>query len=126
MPSRAEPVDILLVSPGTTAGWRRVDVEFVELLRELGLSVSVATSDYRIVRHLRRTTPLTDLAEAAAMRHALTKALRRSRPRAIVYSSTQATMLLPSPRLRGAAVRFDALTTLNRAGARNAIQHRLE
>jgi hypothetical protein len=121
-----ESVDVLLVSPGTTAGWRRVDSDFASLLSELGVSVVTATSDYRIVRHLRRTVPLTDLAEAAAMRHALTPALRRHRPRAIVYSSTQAAMLQPRGRLAGAAVRFDALTTVNRAGAENAIQHRLE
>jgi glycosyltransferase involved in cell wall biosynthesis len=126
MPSRADPIDVLLVSPGTTAGWRRVDSDFASLLGELGLSVATATSNYAVVRHLRRTMAFTDLAEAAAMRHALTRALRRYSPRTIVYSSTQAAMLQPSRRLAGAGVRFDALTTVNRPGARNSLQHRLE
>jgi glycosyltransferase involved in cell wall biosynthesis len=122
-----EPIDVLLVSPGTTAGWRRADGELVRALGELGVSVAKCTSDYRVVRHLRRTMPLTDLAEAAAMRRALTKALRRYRPRAIVYSSTQATMLQPGSRLDGrTAVRFDTLAAVNRPGIRNSVQHLLE
>jgi glycosyltransferase involved in cell wall biosynthesis len=119
-------VDVLLVSPGTTEGWRRADAELAEVLRELGLSVSVVRSDMRFARHLRRTMQLTDLAEAAAMRHALSRALRRTSPRLIVFSTTQATMLQPRSRLRGAAVRFDALAAVNRPGRANALQHRLE
>jgi hypothetical protein len=121
-----ELIDVLLVSPGTTAGWRNVDADFAQLLSELGLSVAVASSDFRIARHFRRAMPLTDVAEAAAMRWALGRALRRWEPRAIVYSSTQAPMLQPARRLRGAAVRFDALTTVNRPGAANALTHALE
>jgi glycosyltransferase involved in cell wall biosynthesis len=121
-----EQVDLLLVSPGTTAGWRRADAELADVLRELGVSVSVVRSDMRLARHLRRTMQLTDLAEAAAMRRALTRALRRTEPRAILYSTTQATMLQPARRLRGAAVRFDALAAVNRPGRANALQHRLE
>jgi Glycosyl transferases group 1 len=60
------------------------------------------------------------------MRHATTRALRRWQPRAIVYSSTQAPMLQPAGRIRGAGVRFDALTTVNRPGWTNALTHRLE
>jgi hypothetical protein len=119
-------VDVLLVSPGTTAGWRRVDAGFAELLTELGLTVATASTDFRIARHFRRAMPLTDLAEAAAMRRATTRALRRWAPRAIVYSSTQAPMLQPAGRLRGAGVRFDALTTVNRPGWTNALTHALE
>ena len=117
---------MLVVSPGTTAGWRQVDAQLAALLRDLGLSVEVATSEFRIARHLRRTVALTDLVEAAAMRRATTRALRRHRPRAIVYSSTQATMLQSRRRLEHAGVRFDALTTENRPGRSNALQHWLE
>jgi glycosyltransferase involved in cell wall biosynthesis len=129
MPARTtpEPVDVLLVSPGTTAGWRRIDSSLASILAELGLSVATATSDYRIVRHLRRTMLLTDLAEAAAMRRAVTKALRLRRPRAIVYSSSQATMLQPAARLGGAtAVRFDEPAALNRSGPGARALHALE
>jgi Glycosyl transferases group 1 len=117
---------VLLVSPGTTAGWRTVDAGFAELLTELGLTVATATTDFRVARHLRRTVLLTDLVEAAAMRRTTTRALRRWGPRAIVYSSTQAPMLQPAARIRIAGVRFDALTTVNRPGWTNALTHALE
>lgn len=91
------------------------------------MSVARCTSDYRIVRHIRRTMLLADVGEAAAMRRSVTKALRRYRPRAIIYSTPQATMLQPRRRLEGAtAIRFDALTRENRPGRLNALQHLLE
>ena len=120
-------MDVLLVSPGTTAGWRRVDRELAELLQELGYSTATASTDFRIAGRFRRGMLLTDLVEAAAMRRALTRALRRHRPRAIVYSSPQATMLQPLRRLRGAtAVRFDEPAVSNRRGAGTRILHALE
>jgi glycosyltransferase involved in cell wall biosynthesis len=121
------PVDVLLVSPGTTAGWRRVDGELAELLRELGCSTATASADFRIAGRLRRGMLATDLVEAAAMRRVLTRALRRHRPRAIVYSSPQATMLQPLRRLRGAtAVRFDEPAVSNRRGPGTGVLHALE
>ena len=75
-----ERPDVLLVSPGTTEGWRRADAELADVLRELGVSVSVVGSEMRFARHFRRTMQLTDLAEAAAMRWALSRALRRTQP----------------------------------------------
>jgi glycosyltransferase involved in cell wall biosynthesis len=119
-------VDVLLVSPGTTAGWRRLDAHTATTLRELGLSVAVVSTDFPIVRHLRRTMQLTDLAEAAAMRHATTRGLRRHRPRAILFSGVQSAMLQPRSRLRIAGLRFDALATTNRPGRANFVQHLLE
>jgi hypothetical protein len=112
-----QPIDVLLVSPRTTAGWRRADDELASALTQLGLTIATCTSDYRITRHLRRSVLTTDLAEAAAMRSALSSALRRYEPRALVFSSPQATMLQPRKRLGGAsAVRFDALVAANRRG----------
>jgi glycosyltransferase involved in cell wall biosynthesis len=126
MPERT-PVDVLLVSPGTTAGWRRVDRELAELLHELGLSTAIASTDFRIAGRFRRGVLLTDLAEAVAMRRALTRALRRHRPRAIVYSSPQATLLQPRARLDGAtAVRFDEPAATNRSGPGTGLLHALE
>jgi glycosyltransferase involved in cell wall biosynthesis len=119
-------VDVLLVSPGTTAGWRRLDAHAAAVLRDLGLTVEVATSDFALARHLRRTVPLTDLAEAVAMRRATTRALRRHRPRAILFSGVQSAMLQPRARLRIAGLRFDALAALNRPGRANFLGHRLE
>jgi glycosyltransferase involved in cell wall biosynthesis len=122
-----EPVDVLLVSPGTTAGWRRVDAELAALLRELGLTVATASTGFRVARHLRRGVLATDLAEAAAMRRALTRALRDHAPRAILFSSPQAAMLQPAGRLRGAtAVRFDEPAATNRAGPGAGLLHALE
>ena len=117
---------MLLVSPGTTAGWRRLDAHAAGALRDLGLSVAVAAGDFRVARHFRRGMQLTDLAEAAAMRHAVSRALRRHRPHAILYSGVQSTMLQPRSRLQHAGVRFDSLTAVNRPGRANALQHLLE
>jgi glycosyltransferase involved in cell wall biosynthesis len=122
----AEP-ELLLVQPGTTAGWRRGDRELVEALVRLGVRVETCTSEFRFARHLRRGMIATDLAEAAAMRRALTKALHRHRPRAILYSSPQAAMLQPRGRLVGAtAVRFDAPVALNRSGPGTSVLRALE
>ena len=83
-----------------TASWQACSKSWASASRP-------APSDYRVARHLRRTVLMTDLAEAAAMRRALTRALRRHRPRAIVYSSSQAAMLQPRVRLeaRGGPLR---------------------
>jgi glycosyltransferase involved in cell wall biosynthesis len=122
-----QAIDVLLVSPGTTAGWRRTDGELVKALEELGVSVATCSSDYRAVRHLRRTVLMTDLAEALAMRRALSRALKRYQPRAILYSSPQAAMLQPRSRIEGAtAVRFDAPAAVNRRGAGAGLLHALE
>ena len=122
-----QAIDVLLISPGTTAGWRRADGELASAFEELGISVAKCSSDYRIVRHLRRSVLTTDLAEAIAMRHALSHALDRYRPRAIVYSSSQAAMLQPRSRIEGAtAVRFDAPAALNRRGLGAGLLHALE
>ena len=121
------PIDVLLVSPQTTAGWRRVDAELAEVLGELGLSTAIASTDFRIAGRFRRGLLLTDLTEACAMRGALTRALRRNLPRAVVYSSPQATMLQPRGRLEGAtAVRFDEPAASNRRGPGTGLLHALE
>jgi len=69
---------------------------------------------------------MTDIAEAAAMRRATDRALKRYRPRAILLSSTQAAMLQPASRLASSAVRFDAPAALNRLGFGGRLLHRLE
>jgi glycosyltransferase involved in cell wall biosynthesis len=126
MPERS-PVDVLMVLPGTTPGWRRVDRELTAVLNELGVSTATASTDFRIAGRFRRGVFLTDLAEAAAMRHALTKALRGHLPRALLFTSTQATMLQPRRRLRGAtAVHFDEPAASNRAGFGAGFLHALE
>ena len=117
--------DILLLSLGTTLGWRAADAVFVEQLRQAGASVAAATVRVGATGRLRRAYPVTDIVEALAARRALRAALRRERPRAVVISSTTAAMLAGVEGLPY-AVRLDAPARLNRPGAHNAVLHALE
>jgi hypothetical protein len=117
--------DILLLSLGTTLGWRAADAVFVEQLRAAGATVAAATVRMGATSRLRRAYPVTDLVEALAARRALRAALRRERPRSLVISSTTAAMVADVEGLPY-AVRLDAPARLNRPGARNAPLHALE
>jgi Glycosyl transferases group 1 len=117
--------DVLLLSLGTTLGWRAADAVFVEQLRSAGAAVAAATVRMGATARLRRAYPVTDFVEAVAARRALRAALRRQRPRALVISSTTAAVLADAEGLPY-AVRLDAPARLNRPGARNAGLHRLE
>ena len=74
---------------------------------------------------LRRGYPVNDLVEMYAARRAVRTAVERHEPRALIVSSTTASMLLPSLPIPY-AVRFDAPARLNRPGARNAPLRALE
>jgi Glycosyl transferases group 1 len=117
--------DILLLSLGTTLGWRAADAVFVDQLRSAGASVTATTVRIGASGRLRRAYPVTDLVEALAARRALRAALRRERPRALVISSTTAAMLADVEGLPY-AVRLDAPARLNRPGLQNAGLHALE
>ena len=117
--------DVLLLSLGTTLGWRAADSIFLEQLERAGLSVASAGVGMGEAKRLRRAYPVIDLVEALAARRALESAVRRLRPRALVLSATT-TAMLASPRGLPYAVRLDAPASLNRAGARNALLHVLE
>jgi Glycosyl transferases group 1 len=117
--------DILLLSLGTTLGWRAADAVFVDQLRRAGASVVATTVRIGVSGRLRRAYPVTDLVEAFAARRALRAALRRERPRALVISSTTAAMLADVEGLPY-AVRLDAPARLNRPGLHNAALHTLE
>ena len=117
--------DILLLSLGTTLGWRAADAVFADQLRRAGASVIATTVRIGATGRLRRAYPVTDLVEALAARRALRSALRRERPRALVISSTTAAMLADLEGLPF-AVRLDAPARLNRPGVRNAGLHALE
>jgi Glycosyl transferases group 1 len=117
--------DVLLLSLGTTLGWRAADAVFAEQLREAGASVVVAAVGIGATGRLRRAYPVTDLVEAVAARRALRGSLRRKRPRAVVISSTTAAMLADQEDLPF-AVRLDAPARLNRPGLHNAPLHALE
>ncbi len=117
--------DILLLSLGTTIGLRAGDEALADLLRQAGASVELVRVRIGAAGALRRAYPVTDLVEAAAARRALSIALRRSKPRAVIFSSITSSLLARRPRVPY-AVRLDAPSRLNRPGARNALQHALE
>jgi hypothetical protein len=117
--------DILLLSLGTTLGWRAADAVFADQLRRAGASVIATTVRIGATGRLRRAYPVTDLVEALAARRALRSALRRERPRALVISSTTAAMLADLEGLPF-AVRLDAPARLNRPGVQNSGLHALE
>lgn len=122
-----DPLDVLIVSLGSTEGLRRADEELRDSLERAGASVVLARA--RPPRPT-RTLMLTDLAWARAARAAAIRALaemQSSRPSgsplpAIVYSSTTAALLWPRP----GAIRFDAPSEGNRPGRHGLWQRPLE
>jgi hypothetical protein len=116
-----QPLDVLIVSLGSTQGLRTADEELRESLLRAGASVAVARA---VPPPPTRTLMLTDLAWARAARAAATQALAelRSPPRAIIYSSTTAALLWPRP----GAIRFDAPAAGNRPGRHGVWQRPLE
>ena len=127
--SRGSPAgtgpDVLLVSLGTTLGWRIADRLFLEQLERAGASTAAVAVRFGWTGRLRRAYPVNDLVEMTAARRALRTALRRRPPRAVVFSSTTAAMLAPRLDVPH-AVRLDAPARLNRPGRRNSVLHALE
>jgi len=117
---RGGPLDVLIVSLGSTAGLRGADTELADSLRRAGASVAVvlAASPLRPLR----TLALTDLAWALTARRAATAGLAEHRPRAVIYSSTTAALCWPRP----GAIRFDAPSAGNRPGRHGLWQRPLE
>jgi len=115
----ARPVDVLIVSLGSTHGLRVADEQFAAALARAGASVQIASA--RAPRPT-RTMMLTDLGWARAARAAAERALQTVTPRAIVYSSTTSALLWP----RAGAVRFDAPSAGNRRGRDGLWQRPLE
>jgi glycosyltransferase involved in cell wall biosynthesis len=113
------PPDVLLVSLGGTTGLREADEELAASLRRAGAEVEVARA--RPVREL-RTFAAIELAWALSARRAASAALARSRPGAILYSSTTAALLAPRP----GAIRFDAPAAGNRPGRHGIWQRPVE
>jgi hypothetical protein len=115
------PLDVLIVSLGSTEGLRRADEELRDSLVRVGATVEIARA---LPPKPTRTLMLTDLAWARAARAAASRALAQqpSPPRAIVYSSTTAALLWPRP----GAIRFDAPSAGNRPGHHGLWQRPLE
>ena len=114
------PVDVALVSLGTTPGLRRADEAFAAALRAAGLECEVLHVRIGAAGRLRRHPAVTDLVEALAARGAAGPADAR----VTIHSTVTAALLR-----RGDgpyAVRFDAPAALNRPGAAGAWQRRAE
>jgi len=122
--SRPE-ADLLLVSLGTTLGWRVADRRFLEQVKGAGALAAAVAVRVGWAGRLRRVYPVNDLVEMTAARRALDAALRVRRPRAVVFSSSTAAMLAPALDVPY-AVRLDCPARLNRPGRRNAVLHVLE
>ncbi len=108
--TRMAPVDVLLVSLGSTAGLRAADAELRDALERAGARVElVAAARQRDIR----TLALTDLAWARAARSAASAGIAAHAPHAVLYSTTTAALLWPRP----GAIRFDALAAQTRPGS---------
>jgi Glycosyl transferases group 1 len=111
--------DVLVVSLGSTGGWRASDAEFAAAVERAGATAAVATADpQRDVR----TYALTDFVWARAARAAAQRGIEEHAPRAIVYSATTAALLWPRP----GAIRFDTLARDSRLGRHGFWQRPLE
>ena len=117
--------DVLLVSLGTTLGWRVADELLLEQLGRAGASTAAVSVGRGAADRLRRGYPVNDLVEMHAARRTVRTAVERHEPRALIVSSTTAAMLLPALPMPY-AIRFDAPARLNRPGARHAFLHALE
>jgi hypothetical protein len=117
--------DVLVLSLGTTLGWRLGDSVLVGQLRNAGVDVAPVSVRIGASGGLRRAYPVTDIVEAVAARRALAASIERYSPRALVISTTTAAMLA-DPRGLPYAVRLDAPASMNRPGLRNAPLHALE
>jgi hypothetical protein len=101
--------DVLVVSLGTTAGWRGADGALVAAIERAGAqAVQVTAARVREVR----TFMATDFLQARAARAAARAGIERHRPRALVYGSTTAALLGPRP----GAIWFDSPAAENRPG----------
>jgi Glycosyl transferases group 1 len=111
--------DVLIVSLGSTGGWRASDAQLAASIERAGAGAAVVTAaPQRDVP----TFALTDLLWARAARAAAVGGLERHAPRAVLYSTTTAALLWPRP----GAIRFDTLAQVSRPGRHGAWQRPVE
>jgi Glycosyl transferases group 1 len=121
----SDRVDVLVVSLGTTRGLRLADGRLVEMLREAGASAEAVSTRIGLTNALRRAYPVNDVVEAIAAARAFAAGARRFRPRAVVFSTTTAALLIGEPGVPF-AVWLDSPARLNRPGLTSAPLHLLE
>lgn len=103
------PADVVFVSLGSTPGLRAVDDALTASMRRAGARVVLVRPP---APPAVRTMAGTDLMWALAARRAARHALRRHRPRSVLYGSMGAALLWPAP----GAIRIDAAMAANRPG----------
>jgi hypothetical protein len=129
-PTRRRHVDILHIGCETTFGWTVNDAALRRALTELGVDVHQVSLRRRrgglITQTAQRLqSPVTDLYESASYVALTTAALRTVKPRAIIYSCSQAALLQPR-RALPEAVWIDGSLALTRPGKRNLPLRTLE
>ena len=110
---------MLVVSLGTTGGWRVAAAELVGSLERAGASVALVQPGP--ARRM-RTFALTDLAQALATRAVARRGIAAHRPAAVVYCSVTASLLWPA---RG-TIWLDAVAAENRPGRHGVWQRPVE
>jgi glycosyltransferase involved in cell wall biosynthesis len=116
---RGGRADVLVVSLGTTSGWRAAARELAGGLQRGGAGVVLVISG-PVPRV--RTFALTDLVEALALRRAAQAAIATHDPRAVIYCSITAALLWPEP----GAIWLDSTARENRPGRHGVWQRSLE
>jgi Glycosyl transferases group 1 len=118
----ARPLQVLLVSLGSTRGLELADEQLAGALSRAGANVQLARASAPAAV---RTMMLTDLAWSRAARRAAERGLAQVAPGgpvAIIYSTITAALLWRGP----GAIRFDALAAGNRPGRHGLWQRPLE
>jgi hypothetical protein len=111
--------DVLVVSVGSTTGWRAAANELVGSLRRAGATVAIVdTGRLRRVR----TFALTDFVEARAARRACIRGIAEHDPAAVIYCSMTAALLWSTP----GAVWLDSIAADNRPGRHGVWQRVVE
>jgi glycosyltransferase involved in cell wall biosynthesis len=111
--------DILVVSAGSTQGWRTAADELVGAIGRAGASVELVTAE--AVPRV-RTFALTDFVQARSARAAAERGIDAHEPRAIVYCSITASLLWPRP----GAIFLDSIAAENRPGHHGIWQRSVE
>jgi glycosyltransferase involved in cell wall biosynthesis len=122
LPGLSGPVDVALLSLGTTLGLRRADDALAELISDAGASCRMVSVRFGATAKLRRQITVIDVVEGLAARRAQ-RATEGAR--AVIVSSATTALLLRRPRVPW-AVRFDSPTALNRRGVAGLWQRERE
>ena len=111
--------DVLVVSVGSTTGWRAAVGELVESIARAGATVELAAA--RPAPRV-RTMALTDFVEARLAREACLRGIAAHDPAAIIYCSITAALLWPRP----GAISLDSIAAENRPGRHGIWQRAVE